>query len=273
MPGQLAPLLDLMGVGRPRRDRRRRPLAQRRARRRRARPPARGRARGRGPAAARRDAATAGASAPSPPPGGSGPSSPPPRLQRIGLRDRRHRPRAAARAADGRRRRRPRRSPALAALRRARTGPPARLRGRPQPRAIRQAARGGGPIVITDTNRRRAFVAARLRANTRRDAAARPGVSRGRHDARPVHDGRDRTPTRRPSRSLRGVKTLSAPFSPQVTQFPEHRPFAALDGDPRPRGSPTARSTATATTSTSRSTARATSRSSTSSRTPTAAPS
>ena len=30
---------------------------------------------------------------------------------------------------------------------------------------------------------------------------------------------------------LSGVRSIDAPFSPQVTQFPEHRPFAAMDGD------------------------------------------
>src|SRR5205085_5150178 len=31
---------------------------------------------------------------------------------------------------------------------------------------------------------------------------------------------------------LRGVRSIGAPSSPQVTQLPDQRPFAALDGDP-----------------------------------------
>ena len=39
--------------------------------------------------------------------------------------------------------------------------------------------------------------------------------------------------TRRPSPCYGGDRAVRAPFSPGFTQFPEHRPFAALDGDLR----------------------------------------
>ena len=36
----------------------------------------------------------------------------------------------------------------------------------------------------------------------------------------------------KPCRSQNGAASLTAPFSPSFVQFPEHRPYAAFDGDP-----------------------------------------
>ena len=48
------------------------------------------------------------------------------------------------------------------------------------------------------------------------------------------------------ARAAAACATSARRSRPASPQFPEHRPFAALDGDPRPPGSPTARSTLTA---------------------------
>src|SRR4051794_7283655 len=99
------------------------------------------------------------------------------------------------------------------------------------PRAIRQAAAAGGTIVVSDSNRRRAFIASRLRGNTGATLPADQQPSEDGTMLDPFHNGRDPDPDQQTVEVLRGVKRLSAPFSPQVTQYPEHRPFAALDGD------------------------------------------
>ena len=95
--------------------------------------------------------------------------------------------------------------------------------------ALRAQAARGASFVISDSNRRRVFVAARLRGNTgwtlpageelSQDAAAlNPFPSRG-SDAQTVA-------------LIGGVASVHADFSPGFAQFPERRPFAALDGDP-----------------------------------------
>lgn len=102
-------------------------------------------------------------------------------------------------------------------------------------RALRYAAdvtpeeiRAAGEVVITDSNRRQAFVAARLKANRGRVLTASEDLSEDGAYMDPFGKGADaQTVTR-----LSGVRSLWSPFSPQTTQFAEHRPFAALDGDP-----------------------------------------
>ena len=102
------------------------------------------------------------------------------------------------------------------------------------------ARRRGGEVVISDSNRRRVFAAARMAQNHGWTLAADdpfspdaamldPFPGRG-TDAQTVA----RTTARAPA----------APFSPAYSQFPEQRPFAAFDGDtatalagrPRARG-------------------------------------
>jgi arabinofuranan 3-O-arabinosyltransferase len=100
--------------------------------------------------------------------------------------------------------------------------------------AVRYAAdatpaeiRAASDVVITDSNRRQAIVAARTKANRGRVLTASESLSEDGAMLDPFARGADaQTVTR-----LSGVKSLWSPFSPQTTQFPEHRPFAALDGD------------------------------------------
>jgi hypothetical protein len=93
---------------------------------------------------------------------------------------------------------------------------------------IRAAAREGASFVVTDTNRRRAFTAARLRANTGFTLPPDQDVS---EDGAMLDPFAERGPEAQTVARVEGVRSVSAPFSPQVTQFPEHRPFAAIDGD------------------------------------------
>jgi arabinofuranan 3-O-arabinosyltransferase len=93
---------------------------------------------------------------------------------------------------------------------------------------LRAAARDGAEIVITDTNRRRAFTAARLRANTGPTLPPDQDVS---EDGAMLNPFPGRGPDAQTVARVEGVRAVAAPASPQSTQFPEHRPFAAIDGD------------------------------------------
>jgi hypothetical protein len=84
-------------------------------------------------------------------------------------------------------------------------------------------------VVITDTNRRQAFVAARLRGNRGPVLPPEQSVSEDGTMLDPFALGPDAQTVQR----VTGVRSVEAPASPQITQFPEHRPFAAVDGDPR----------------------------------------
>ncbi|MCW3022525.1 MAG: hypothetical protein JWR30_1847, partial [Conexibacter sp.] len=95
--------------------------------------------------------------------------------------------------------------------------------------ALRRAAADGGAFVISDTNRRRAFVAARLKGAVGPTLPRDQGVSVDGTILDPFGDLDARAQT---VAELRGVRSITAPASPQVTQFPDQRPAAALDGDP-----------------------------------------
>jgi arabinofuranan 3-O-arabinosyltransferase len=97
------------------------------------------------------------------------------------------------------------------------------------PDAIRRAAAAGGEVAITDSNRRRAFVASRPRQSYGWTLPATEPFS---SDAA-VLDPFDRGPDAQTVAVYRGASSVHAPFSPQIAQFPEHRPFAAFDGDVR----------------------------------------
>jgi arabinofuranan 3-O-arabinosyltransferase len=93
---------------------------------------------------------------------------------------------------------------------------------------LRALASRGADFVISDANRRRAFVASSLTQNT---GATLPS------DEAPAENGVVFDPFRRGAAAqtvavVSGVRSVEAPFSPVRPQFPEHRPFAALDGDP-----------------------------------------
>src|SRR4051794_20221826 len=98
------------------------------------------------------------------------------------------------------------------------------------PEAIRAGARGGGTVVVSDSHRRRAFVVSRLQQNTSATLAADDSIS---EDAATLDPFEDRGSDAQTVASFHGARSISAPFSPGYSQFPEHRPLAAFDGDPR----------------------------------------
>ena len=101
-------------------------------------------------------------------------------------------------------------------------------------RGVRAAARDGAAFVISDTNRRRAFVAARARGQAGPTLPAGETVSQDGTVLDPFGSATDPDAGARETVAVLGggVRSVTAPASPQVTQFPEQRPFAALDGDP-----------------------------------------
>jgi hypothetical protein len=96
------------------------------------------------------------------------------------------------------------------------------------PDGVRAAVRDGAAVVISDTNRRQAFVASRSKGSAGPVLPADEGVS---VDGTML-DPWVGSPDAQTVQLLRGVRSVTAPSSPQVTQFPERRPYAALDGDP-----------------------------------------
>ena len=130
----------------------------------------------------------------------------------------------------------------------ARCAPALALRRRSGDR--RRSRRARREVVVADSNRRRVFVASRL-ARTRRRCSPREDPS---EDAAISNPFPARGTDEQTVAVYDGVARVRAPFSPGFPQFPEHRPFAALDGDPT-CGWPTASSSRPATGSRSGSTA------------------
>ncbi|WCB94698.1 hypothetical protein DSM104299_03437 [Baekduia alba] len=99
---------------------------------------------------------------------------------------------------------------------------------------VRAAARAGASFVVSDGNRRRAFVAARSRGQVGPTLTAGDDVSKDGTVLDPFGSASDPGAAGRETVAVLGggVKDVSAPASPQVTQLPDQRPFAALDGDP-----------------------------------------
>jgi arabinofuranan 3-O-arabinosyltransferase len=93
--------------------------------------------------------------------------------------------------------------------------------------ALRTAAERGATIAISDSNRRQAFVAARWLQNRGAVLPAGQDISKDGTFLDPFGHGTDAQTVA----VQRGVARISSPFSPQTSQFPEHRPFAAVDGD------------------------------------------
>jgi hypothetical protein len=81
-------------------------------------------------------------------------------------------------------------------------------------------------VVIADGNRRRVFVVSRLVQNQGATLASGDPVSEDAAVLTPFPGADAQTVA-----VLDGVASIRAPFSPGFPQFPEHRPFAALDGD------------------------------------------
>jgi arabinofuranan 3-O-arabinosyltransferase len=96
------------------------------------------------------------------------------------------------------------------------------------PGALRAAVASGGEVVITDSNRRRAFVAGSLEQNVGATLPADQTVSADGF----ILDPFGRGPDFETVATYSGIRSVSAPFSPQTRQDPSHRPFAALDGSP-----------------------------------------
>jgi arabinofuranan 3-O-arabinosyltransferase len=93
---------------------------------------------------------------------------------------------------------------------------------------VRAAAGQGGTFVVSDTNRRQAFLASRPRGDVGPVLPPSEGISAD----GALLDPWLGFPGFETVQRLGGdVKSVTAPASPQVTQFPERRPFAALDGD------------------------------------------
>lgn len=97
------------------------------------------------------------------------------------------------------------------------------------------AIREGAGFVIADGVRRRAFVPARMRGNVGPVLPADRELSADGTRLDPFRDAGlpDDGSASQTVAVLqgRGATEITAPSSPQVTQFPEHRPAAALDGD------------------------------------------
>lgn len=95
--------------------------------------------------------------------------------------------------------------------------------------AIRRAGASGAQIVITDSNRRQSFVPSSLEQNVgpvlgAGETLSADGLIFDDFSGGATGSG-DQTVT-----LLHGVSSLQAPLSPQFPQFPEHQPFAAVDG-------------------------------------------
>jgi hypothetical protein len=118
---------------------------------------------------------------------------------------------------------------ALSAFAKLPTGQPLRYAADLTPTELRALARTGSPVVITDTNRRQVFIPSRLRGNYGATLAPGDPISADGHQLDPWPDSGTGVQT---VAQIHGARYVRAPFSPQVTQFPEHRPFAAVDGDP-----------------------------------------
>ncbi|MFZ0217197.1 MAG: discoidin domain-containing protein, partial [Candidatus Dormiibacterota bacterium] len=96
------------------------------------------------------------------------------------------------------------------------------------PAQLRSELAGGGQLVISDSNRRAAFVSGALEQNIGPVLTPEQDVSADGFIFDPFGRGADFETVA----SYAGVRTVQAPASPQVPQFPEHAPFAALDGSP-----------------------------------------
>jgi arabinofuranan 3-O-arabinosyltransferase len=94
---------------------------------------------------------------------------------------------------------------------------------------LRAALAEGGDLVISDSNRRRAFVAGSLDQNTGPTLTPDQTVSADGIILDPFGRGPEFETVARYS----GVRSVEAPSSPELPQFPEHAAFAAIDGSPR----------------------------------------
>ncbi|HLH67269.1 MAG TPA: alpha-(1-_3)-arabinofuranosyltransferase family protein [Solirubrobacteraceae bacterium] len=94
---------------------------------------------------------------------------------------------------------------------------------------IRAQALAGADVFITDSNRRRVFVASRMRANF---GATIPADQPFGADAAVLDPFAQRGPAAQTVARFTGARYIEAPYNPEIAQFPAHAPFAAFDGDP-----------------------------------------
>ena len=94
--------------------------------------------------------------------------------------------------------------------------------------ALRAAARDGASFVIADQDRRRAFASSHPHGGRGPVLTADrgPGVDGAMLDPFGANEAAETVAV------VGGVRAVTADASPQTTQFPERRPAAALDGDP-----------------------------------------
>ncbi len=92
---------------------------------------------------------------------------------------------------------------------------------------LRAAVAGGGDVVMSDSNRRQAFAASSLEQNAGPVLTPDQTVSSDGLILDPFGGGSDAQTV---AVYGGGVRSVQAPASPQRVQFPEHGPFAAIDG-------------------------------------------
>jgi hypothetical protein len=95
---------------------------------------------------------------------------------------------------------------------------------------LKAAAVRGTEVVISDSNRRRVVAISRMRQNTGATLAPDDPIS---EDSAVLNPFPARGSAGQTVAILHGARSIRAPLSPGYSQFPEHRPFAAFDGDPR----------------------------------------
>jgi hypothetical protein len=96
------------------------------------------------------------------------------------------------------------------------------------PGELRAAAAAGADLVVSDSNRRRTLATSKARHGEGPTLAADDPIS---PDAAVIDPFAARGTAAQTVAVHGGVRTLRAPASPGSTQFPEHRPYAAVDGD------------------------------------------
>ncbi len=93
---------------------------------------------------------------------------------------------------------------------------------------LRDAAAHGASFVVTDTNRKRVLVPSRPRQNLGATLTASDEFPDKATVLDPFPDAGDEAQT---LAVLDDARSVSAPFAPGYPQFPEHRPYAAVDGN------------------------------------------
>jgi arabinofuranan 3-O-arabinosyltransferase len=96
------------------------------------------------------------------------------------------------------------------------------------PASLRAQLAHGGQLVISDSDRRQAFVTGSLEQNAGPVLTPSQNVSADGLILDPFTGGPDDETVA----TYTGVRSVQAPSSPEVAQFPEHQPFAAIDGSP-----------------------------------------